>query len=107
MNFKTSRQIAMRIRCERGANMVLYHGTTVKIFDGLASGTYFTDDINVAKTYASKKSGGRIYAYTIMSIKDFGRFKLDVLNEHLVSTVFIPLDRLDELNYCKPRSEYI
>jgi hypothetical protein len=73
-------------------NCVLYHGSQIKIKDiGMAAGTYFTEDIDIAKDY------GR-FVYSIQlddKLKKY--FHLDILGEHFISNTLIPL-YLFELN---------
>lgn len=69
--------------------MKLYHGTPKKINDKyFASGTFFSEDINIARSY-----GDVIYELDILDrFVEGGLLVLDVLNEHYVSTRLIPLD---------------
>lgn len=66
-------------------DITLYHGTNKDITDGLASGTYFSNDINVAKKY-----GNTIYTFT----GDVRHFYKDIFNEHYIASHFIPLKYL-------------
>lgn len=67
--------------------MNLYHGSPVKINNDrvIACGTYFTDDIEVAKNY-----GNIIYSIdcddNLLKV-----FKKDALNEHWINGYAIPL----------------
>lgn len=70
--------------------VTLYHGTNVVILDGLASGTYMTEDIEVAKEYACNKRGNRIYQFT----GDRRHFYKDIFDEHYIAAHFIPLSEL-------------
>ena len=72
------------------SNCVLYHGSPIKIKDiGMASGTYFTEDIEIAKEY------GR-FVYSIqLDDKLKTLFSLDILGEHWISHNLIPLYLFD------------
>ncbi len=67
-------------------NCVLYHGSPIKIKDiGMATGTYFTEDIEVAKDHGK-------FIYSIqLDDKLRTLFSLDVLGEHWISHRLIPL----------------
>lgn len=68
--------------------ITLFHGTNSNIKDGLASGTFFTDDINIAIKY-----GNNIYCFT----GDKNIFCKDIFNEHYTCSMFIPLNYLNKL----------
>jgi len=68
----------------------LYHGSPIVIKDtGLKSGTYFTDDIDVAKQY-----GEVIYKFVATEIT-IGLFVKDCFNEHWISCRLIPFSYLE------------
>jgi len=68
--------------------MKLYHGSPVEITNDrcMASGTYFSDDIEVAKSY-----GNIIYSIDCDD-KLLSVFKKDILNEHWINGYSIPLN---------------
>lgn len=65
---------------------LLFHGSPVEINDQyMASETYFTEDIEIAKDYGK-------YIYSIeMDEKIRTLMQLDCLGEHYISTRLIPL----------------
>lgn len=70
-----------RIFCDK-----LYHGSPTLINDdAMASETYFTDDIKVARSY-----GRYIYEIEVDSSCDQA-FVLDSLEEHFISTCLLPM----------------
>ena len=74
-------------------NMItVFHGTNANIKDGLASGSFFTQDRSIAEKY-----GDTIYSITYHA--DF--FCRDIFHEHWISRGFIPLDKLERINYGK------
>lgn len=73
--------------------MVLYHGSPNEINDqSMATGTYFTDNINIAYEYGQ-------YIYSIEVTERLkNHFTKDILNEHWISRGHIPLYMFDVLN---------
>ena len=69
---------------------ILFHGSPIKINDRyMASETYFTEDIEIAKEYGN-------YIYSIeMDDKLRTIMQLDCLGEHYISTRLIPLHIFD------------
>jgi hypothetical protein len=64
----------------------LYHGSPIKINDRhIATGTYFTDDINVAMDY-----GDFIYSIDFCE-KIKSVMKLDCFKEHYINIRLIPI----------------
>lgn len=65
---------------------ILFHGSSIKIIDRyMASETYFTEDIEIAKEYGK-------FVYSIeMDDKLRTIMQLDCLGEHFISTRLIPL----------------
>ena len=78
----------------------MFHGTNRDITDGTATGTFFTDDLTLAVTYANKKDGSSIYALNIdeNSISDI--FSKDMFDEHFISRYFIPIHCFICLKVC-------
>ena len=74
--------------------MTLFHGTNRKIEDGTATGTFFTDDLVLAVTYARRKDGSLVYALNIDENRISDIFSKDIFGEHFVSRCFIPIDNL-------------
>ena len=71
----------------------LYHGSPIVIKDvAMASGTYFTEDIDIARWY-----GDVVYSIEVDD-KVRSIFVLDSLGEHFVSVFAIPLYLFDVLN---------
>jgi hypothetical protein len=63
----------------------IYHGSPIEIRDtGMKSGTYFSDDIEVAENY-----GEIIYSFEINE-NNIGLFEKDIFNEHYISKRLIP-----------------
>jgi hypothetical protein len=87
MNNEQTPQIAQNPPCfiHSVGNCVLFHGSPIKIKDvAMASGTYFTEDIEIAKEY------GR-FVYSIqLDDKLRTLFSLDILGEHYISNRLIP-----------------
>lgn len=77
--------------------MTLFHGTNKEITDGIATGTFFTDELGIAVSYAKQKNGNRIYAFT--NDEDFiaDIFGKDEFNEHYISRCFIPINNFIKL----------
>ena len=71
--------------------MYLFHGTNIKIEDNLASGTYFTDNLEIAIEYAKRKYGNRIYVFETNEETISELFIRDIFKEHYISGCFIPL----------------
>lgn len=72
--------------------ITLYHGSPVRIKDiGMKSGTYFTDDLEVAKKY-----GNIVYQF-ITDENTINIFKKDCFNEHWISGNLIPFLYFDIL----------
>ena len=71
---------------------ILFHGSPVKINDMyMASETYFTEDIEIAKEYGN-------FVYSIeMDDKLRTIMQLDCFGEHYISTRLIPLHLFDVL----------
>lgn len=65
---------------------ILFHGSPIKINDRyMASETYFTEDIEIAKEYGK-------FVYSIeMDDKLRTIMQLDCLGEHFISTRLIPM----------------
>ena len=65
---------------------ILFHGSPIKINDRyMASETYFTEDIEIAKEYGN-------FVYSIeMDDKLRTIMQLDCLGEHFISTRLIPM----------------
>ena len=80
--------IAVKTRSDR---MKIYHGTNVNISDGLASGSYLTDNIEIAREYAKRKNGNTIYKFDGEVDKHFYK---DIFKEHYIAGCFIPLQYL-------------
>jgi hypothetical protein len=76
--------------------MTLFHGTNRDITDGTATGTYFTDDFEIALCYMREKKGNKVYAFSL------GKYDVGILFDknwegHYVSMCFIPIDKLVKL----------
>jgi hypothetical protein len=71
--------------------MYLFHGTNRIIEDGIATGSYFADNLENAIWYAQRKDGNRIYIFETEDENILNYFRKDIFNEHYISGCFIPL----------------
>ena len=70
----------------------LFHGSPIVIKDlGMKAGTYFTDDVNVAKQY-----GEVVYKFETTD-ENIGLFEKDCFDEHWISKRLIPFYMFDIL----------
>ena len=92
MNNEQNNQTAQTPPCfiHNVGNCILFHGSPVKINDiYMASETYFTEDIEVAKEYGN-------FVYSIeMDDRLRTIMQLDIIGEHWISTRLIPLNLFD------------
>ena len=72
-------------------NITLYHGTNIKIEDGITGGSYFTENIDVAREYAKRKNGNIIYIFN----GDKRHFYKDIFDEHYITPCSIPIDNFE------------
>lgn len=71
---------------QRSADLVLYHGSPVKIDDrSMASGTWFTEDLSLAREYGE-------YVYRVELSGDQRSVVSHSFEEHWVSHGHIPMD---------------
>jgi hypothetical protein len=75
--------------------MILFHWTNKNIQDGTATGTFFTNELELAIKYDYRKNGNIIYAITLNNERVNDIFQSDIFNEHYISRCFIPLDKLN------------
>lgn len=74
--------------------MTLFHGTNKNITDGIASGTYFSNDFDIALHYMREKKGNKIYAITFEEYFITDVFSKDIFDEHFICRCFIPIDKV-------------
>lgn len=77
--------------------MTLFHGTNRDITDGTATGTFFTDDLEIALSYARIRDSNIIYALTIDEDHIDDIFSKDMFGEHFISRCFIPINNFIKL----------